>query len=524
MLSSLKNSRGFSLVGILVGVSLLGILTVGMMQVFSNMMKGQNYGKFRAQVENFSEELRNQLGTKDICTATFVGTILDPLTTKSLPAIIDSTGKKIYQTGATLGDNSFTLASIDLKSSPSISWYTDDDVTKGTGRMTLTVTYRGVTEQAGPKDIFRTYTIATHRDPQKKLIDCTALSKMSDGIWHYNTSTIADIYYFGGNVGIGTTAPTASFQVVGSMATTIDTKTADYTLTDSDNIILGDASTAAVKITLPDATKMKGRQYTIKKQDASANLVTVITTNSQVIDAATTSSLSKQFQFITATSTGTNWSVTGTNISLGSSSGVDIQTFSTSGTWTKPSSGSVVQVTCWGAGGAGGGKSIYWFTTCGGGGGGYAIKEFQISSLPATIAVTIGKGGAGTSGATGGNGGSSSFGSLLIATGGTGGSAGGSEPCYAGSTGGPLSGSFGGCNGGIPPSATYGGGGGGGATYTSGYMGGYQGGSSMNAGKGGDGALSGNAGSGEIPGGGGGAAYAGVSGAGGDGLCVVKTF
>ena len=536
MAFSTKKRNGFSLVGILVGVSLLGILTVGMMQVFSNMMKGQNYGKFRSQVENFSEEFRNQLGTKDICTATFTGTPLDPATTKSLPAIVDATGKKIYAVGDILGDHSFTLASMTLKSAPGAPWYADDASNPNAGKMILTVNYQAIVEQAGSKDLFRTYTIATHRDNQSKLVDCTALSKMSDGLWRYNPSSLADIYYFGGNVGIGTTAPNASLQVVGSISTTIDTKTASYTLTDNDNIILGDATTGAIILTLPDATKMKGRQYTIKKQDASPNLVSLATTSNQLIDGNATYDISAQYQFITATSNGTGWSVTGSSKPSGGG-GNSTQIFLTSGTWTNPGSGTIAEVSCWGGGG-GGARSGAFNGVCGGGGGGYSTRQFALSTLPSTVAVTVGKGGLGaTAAASLGSfsaaksaGSASSFGTFLTATGGS-----GSPGCgitVAG--GGPVAGGSGGCgfsyncqtSGDVnAASGSFGGGGGGGLTVdyngnaTSG-----TGGFSMAGGPGGNSAKTGPGGDGTVPGGGGGASYSGPAGNGADGECIVKVF
>ena len=203
--------------GILVGVALLGVLTLGMMELFSSMLKNQNYNKFRTQIDSFGEEFRNQLGSGPICTSTFSGIQLDPATTKSFSAIKDPTGKNIYQVNTDMGDHSFQIASIDLKSTTGSPWYIEDNPATLTGRMILIVTYRASADQAGPKEAFRTYTLSTHRDASGKLIDCVAMSKMSDGLWHHNPASVADIYYSDGNVGIGTDSPKAKLEINGDV-------------------------------------------------------------------------------------------------------------------------------------------------------------------------------------------------------------------------------------------------------------------------------------------------------------------
>jgi hypothetical protein len=84
-------------------------------------------------------------------------------------------------------------------------------------------------------------------------------------------------------------------------------KTADYLATSNDEIIAADASTGpSVTITLPDATGLQGRQYTVKKTDSSAFHVIVATTGA-LIDGFPTQSLTVQYEALTVVSDGSNW-------------------------------------------------------------------------------------------------------------------------------------------------------------------------------------------------------------------------
>lgn len=246
---------------------------------------------------------------------------------------------------------------------------------------------------------------------------------------------------------------------------------------------------------------------------------------------------------------------------------IDVQAFTSSGTWNKPGGGTYAHILQWG-GGASGGKGGSGDARAGGGGGGFIEGHFALSVLGSTETVTIGAGGASqasptTAGTAGGN---TTFGSHLTAygggTNGTTGGGGGGGTTSAGSNGSTSTGGAGGALGGGAAGADsnfggggggtaggtvaggdsgYGGGGGGATTATGttgaggtsiwggGGGGGGTNGTSANPGGtsifGGDGGAgnfdSGNAVAGGQPGGGGGGSETGDSGAGGDGMCIV---
>lgn len=104
---------------------------------------------------------------------------------------------------------------------------------------------------------------------------------------------------------------------------------------------------------------------------------------------------------------------------------VNIQTFTSSGTYTPSAQCCWLQVELWGAGGASGGlvaSSPSLATRAGGGGaGGYSSKIFCRTDITSTVNVTIGAGGTASAGAQGTDGGVSSFGAYLTVTGGMGG-------------------------------------------------------------------------------------------------------
>lgn len=89
------------------------------------------------------------------------------------------------------------------------------------------------------------------------------------------------------------------------MAITTSAKTTAYTITNADDVVLGDATSGAFAITLP-ASPVNGEHYTIKKIDSSTNAIT-IGGNGKNIDGAANQTLPAQWNAFTVVYNGTAW-------------------------------------------------------------------------------------------------------------------------------------------------------------------------------------------------------------------------
>jgi hypothetical protein len=122
-------------------------------------------------------------------------------------------------------------------------------------------------------------------------------------------------------LGVGNSTPNWSLDVAGTanfqqaVQYAVVSKTANYTATASDNVLLVSAASGNVTITLPTAVGISGRSYTIKRTDSTtSNTVTVATTASQTIDGATTyTSLWAQYTYLQVISDGANWWIVDTS-------------------------------------------------------------------------------------------------------------------------------------------------------------------------------------------------------------------
>jgi hypothetical protein len=87
---------------------------------------------------------------------------------------------------------------------------------------------------------------------------------------------------------------------------TVAKQTSSYTATTSDEVILADATSAAMTVTLPTASG-NACLYEIKKIDSTAHTVMIATNGGQTIDGGSTAIIKVQYASISIVSDGSNW-------------------------------------------------------------------------------------------------------------------------------------------------------------------------------------------------------------------------
>ena len=141
------------------------------------------------------------------------------------------------------------------------------------------------------------------------LTKSTATNMQLGGTLLQNTSIAQagfDLKMSGGNVAIGSsTAPTSTLQVTGSMGVSYRKVTTATTLASTDFIVLANATSGAITLTLPTASTCTGRTYYIGKSDETTNIVS-FSPSLYLTETTTVASINfaKKYKVV---SDGSNW-------------------------------------------------------------------------------------------------------------------------------------------------------------------------------------------------------------------------
>ena len=121
-------------------------------------------------------------------------------------------------------------------------------------------------------------------------------------------------------LGVGTTNPTSTLDVRGSISGSFKSFTGNLTLTKDDYTVVFTGSTNTT-VNLPDASTCLGRMYNIKNNGSGSPqpIITISAISGQTIDGSNIYLLNEPYQAVSVISNGTQWVVGGQNTPSGTS-------------------------------------------------------------------------------------------------------------------------------------------------------------------------------------------------------------
>ncbi|MCB0378494.1 MAG: tail fiber domain-containing protein [Bdellovibrionales bacterium] len=208
-----RKDSGISLPAVMVAIAIFGILAVGFSQLITNVLAGQNTGRYLSDLTTFHDELRAHLSSKSACTQTFSGLSITSGATYPISSIKNSDASEKYNLTSVYGNNSLKIQSMTLTMGPTGASLDSE--------ATLSLLYKANMKVQGPDVRARDIILKVERNGANQLTECISLAKMTDGIWRRSPSSINDIFFLGGKVGIGSASPVSDFHINTSNTNTI---------------------------------------------------------------------------------------------------------------------------------------------------------------------------------------------------------------------------------------------------------------------------------------------------------------
>jgi prepilin-type N-terminal cleavage/methylation domain-containing protein len=286
---SLKiNQRGMTLIEVLVTVAIAAIVMTSIATMMSDIFKAQRTVQSKDANRDIVQAIRELLTDPLICKASFGGG--DPNGAGfSKTQIVDSAvpANIKYQTGVQYLNNLVTITSFKVKD------YAADNaaVTSQIGKAELTITMNKVGATVGGIEMRAIIILQINLDASNTIAQCYSIGG-ADWLWRISPADMADIYYKGGNVGIGTSTPRAHLHIAGNATGLAQVKIYQ----DSDDSvglsILRDASStgsqqAVLQFCNEDTVGANSLcSYLYQKKDIGGLSMTVVNSQTHVLDAA----------------------------------------------------------------------------------------------------------------------------------------------------------------------------------------------------------------------------------------------
>lgn len=130
------------------------------------------------------------------------------------------------------------------------------------------------------------------------------LSTSLSGLTNVQSTNITSSGIISGSTAIFDTTTTR----LSGLKTNVATKTANASISNIEHVILGNATSGQITLTLPTINSAANQQYIIKKIDASSNKVIISASVNETIDGNSGYSISTQYETLTVVSDGsTGW-------------------------------------------------------------------------------------------------------------------------------------------------------------------------------------------------------------------------
>lgn len=204
------NKKGFGLVEVLIAAGLIAVVALGVTSLMTNSMKTQKGIQAKDQQREVTAEVRQLLTNKVACLNSFSGN--NPQTAFTVANLKDSlnTNKYSVNTNDKTGLLQFKEFLVD-------NWVADAGYINQ-GNADFKVKLAKVGDTGSVRDIRPdVITLRIKRDAGGNISECYAIGSSGDGFWLASPSNTSNIFYGGGNVGVGTTDPITALDVAGSI-------------------------------------------------------------------------------------------------------------------------------------------------------------------------------------------------------------------------------------------------------------------------------------------------------------------